>query len=302
MNLCSNPALAAEVTLQPLRRFDLDAAIIFSDILMIPHALGQHVTFVEGEGPKLSRLDHPNDLHFLKVAKAPSLLHPVYEALALVKAQLPRNKSLIGFAGAPWTVATYMIEGGSSRTFEKTKAFVTAFPEGMEALMDMIVESTTAHLLAQIRAGADVVQLFDSWAGVLTGQDFARWVIEPNKAIITQLTQHAPHVPVIGFPRKARGEDLTAYCVQTGIQGVGIDEDMTPQEACALVPPSVTLQGNISPQALVAGGGVLEQAIKDCLQGFAGRSHILNLGHGVVPQTPPEHVAFLVQCAKGMRV
>jgi uroporphyrinogen decarboxylase len=298
MNLCRNPVLAAEVTLQPLRRFDLDAAIIFSDILMIPYALGQHVTFVEGEGPKLSRLDHPNDFYFLKTAKAPALLQPVYDALALVKEKLPKNKSLIGFAGAPWTVATYMIEGGSSRTFEKTKAFLAAFPEGMQALMDILVESTTAHLLAQIQAGADVVQLFDSWAGALTGEDFAQWVIAPNKAIVTQLKKTAPQVPIIGFPRKARGADLTAYCVQTGVEGVGIDEEMTPLEACALVPQSVTIQGNIPPQALVAGGQALEDAVNACLQGLQGRSHIVNLGHGVVPQTPPENVTALVQCVK----
>jgi uroporphyrinogen decarboxylase len=294
MNLCRNPALAAEVTLQPLRRFNLDAAIIFSDILMIPYGLGQHVTFVEGEGPKLSRLDHPNDFHFLKPLKTAQALQPVYDALALVKENLPENKSLIGFAGAPWTVATYMIEGGSSRTFEKTKAFVAAFPEGMQTLMDILVEATAAHLLAQIQAGADVMQLFDSWAGALTGDDFARWVIAPNKAIIARVKQAAPHVPVIGFPRKARGADLTNYCVQTGIDGVGIDEDLSPAEACALVPPSITLQGNVSPQVLVAGGAALEQAIDACLEGFKGRSHIFNLGHGVVPQTPPDNVAALV--------
>jgi uroporphyrinogen decarboxylase len=286
---CFTPEVAAEITLQPLRRFDLDAAIIFSDILTVPWALGQHVRFEAGEGPKLSALNHGNDLAFLKPEGLTERLRPVYAALEMVRTQLDPAKSLIGFAGAPWTVATYMIEGGGSRTFARTFRWLYQEPDSFRALIDLLASVTAAHLIAQVRAGADTVQIFDTWAGVLPEVPFQDVVIRPTQAIVARVRAACPGVPIIGFP-KGVGVKLMDYVAGTGVDAVGLDP-MTPLAwARETLGGKVTLQGNLDPLLLVAGGAALDAAVERLLTTFAGVPYVFNLGHGIVPETPIAHV------------
>ena len=285
---CLTPALASEATLQPVRRFGMDAAILFADILLVPQALGQRVGFGE-DGPVLDAIDAVAGLSLSGMPR----LEPVYETVRLARAALPAETALIGFAGAPWTVATYMVEGGGSRDFRRVKAWAYRDPAGFAALIELIAEATVGYLSGQIAAGADAVQLFDSWAGVLPETEFARWVITPTRRIVQQLKQRFPAVPVIGFPRGA-GLLHERYVGETGVDAVGLDTTVPLDFACGLQ-RRLAVQGNLDPIALLAGGAALEQAVRTIRRALGGGGFVFNLGHGVLPQTPPEHVAALAR-------
>jgi len=300
LDLCFNPALATEVTLQPIRRFGFDAAILFSDILVVPWGLKQKVGFQEGEGPKLDPIRQAAGLADLSFDGMVERLAPVYETVGRLKQDLPAETTLIGFAGAPWTVATYMVEGGSSRTFEATRRFATEDKAAFEAMMALLVQATIAHLDAQVAAGAEVIQLFDSWAGALEGEAFERWVVAPAREIVAALKQKHPKLPVIGFPRAA-GAHYLGYAKATGVDAVSIDQDMPLAFARDVLQPSVAVQGNLDPLVLVAGGHALETRVKAITEALGRGRFVFNLGHGIVPQTPPEHVAKLVELVRAIR-
>ncbi|WP_425505318.1 uroporphyrinogen decarboxylase [Sphingomonas piscis] len=288
---------AAEITLQPLRRFpQLDAAILFSDILIVPYALGQDLTFVAGEGPRLSPplLGAPLD----GLTAAPERLQPIYDTVAKVKAQLTPRKTLIGFAGAPWTVATYMIAGQGSRDQADSRALAYLDPTRFGRIIDAIADMTVDYLSGQIQAGAECVQLFDSWAGSLSPEQFERWVIAPTSRIVAAFKTRHPGIPVIGFPKGAGGK-LPAYAEQTGIDAVGIDETVDPVWASRALPNGMPVQGNLDPLALLTGGEALGDAVQRVLDAFADRPHIFNLGHGIIKETPIAHVETLMQLVKG---
>jgi uroporphyrinogen decarboxylase len=299
--LCITPRLAAEVTLQPIRRYGFDAAILFSDILMLPWALGHGLEYRQGEGPVLPPLRDEVALSALDLRRLPEAIAPILETARLVRAGLVaegfHNCALIGFAGAPFTVACYMVEGGGSRDFAATRALAYEQPELFERLMAVLTEATVTYLAAQIEAGAEAVMLFDSWAGVLSPQLFRQHVIRPAEAIVSSLGSRFPTVPVIGFPRLA-GLMIGEYASATGVSAVGLDTSMDPALAVHRVPPDVALQGNLDPMALVAGGDALRREASHILQAARGHPFIFNLGHGIVPQTPPEHVAQLVELVR----
>jgi uroporphyrinogen decarboxylase len=297
IDLCMNPALATEVTLQPIRRYGFDAAILFSDILMLPHALGQDLRYAEGEGPQLAPIRDAAALARLNPDRVAEVTAPINQAVARIRAALPAETALIGFAGSPWTVACYMVEGHGSKEFAAVRSMSYRDPPLFDALIDLLVEQTTAYLRRQVEAGADVVMLFDSWAGVLPAASFRRFVIEPTRRIAAALRQHHPGLPVIGFPRLA-GTMLAEYAAATGVQAVGIDTTVDPAHAASALPPHVAVQGNLDPLALVAGGAALAEATATVLAAWRGRPAIFNLGHGIVPETPPEHVAALVQSVR----
>ena len=284
LDLCFSPALAAEITLQPVRRFETDAAILFSDILTIPHAMGQKVQFVEGRGPVLGP--------FEPAALQPvgGRLDPVYEAARLVRAGLPGDTALIGFAGAPWTVAAYMIEGSSSRDWLKVRQAALGEPDRFAALIDRLVEVTVDHLAAQAEAGAEALQLFDSWAGLLPPAAMRRWCLEPARRIAAALWDRHPSVPLILFPRGAGA--IAAEFAGIGAC-VGLDTTADPVWAAKALQGKTALQGNLDPMLLVIGGEPMERATREILSALRQGPHIFNLGHGVLPVTPPEHVAAL---------
>jgi uroporphyrinogen decarboxylase len=292
LDLCFNPELAAEVTLQPIRRFGMDAAIIFSDILVVPYALGQGLCFQEGEGPKLEPILTVSELHGLSETLDLARLAPVYAAITLVKAALPPETALIGFAGAPWTLATYVVEGGSSRDFKNVKSWAESDPDGFQKLIDRLTDAVIVHLVHQIQAGAEVVQLFDSWASALDGAAFDRWAVEPAKQIVAGVKQHYPEVPIIGFPRGV-GRRAIGYAQQTGVDMISVDHSLPLHEIRDLLKPVVGVQGNLDPAILVEGGTVLENAVHEIVDALGGPRFIFNLGHGVVPQTPVAHVEQL---------
>jgi len=294
LDLCYNPDLATEVTLQPIRRFAMDAAILFADILLVPQALGQALSFREGEGPVLEPLRQTTQIDALTPAGLHEQLAPVYETVRRVRSALPDDVALIGFAGAPWTVATYMVEGGSSRDFAEIKRWAFSDPDGFARLIELLVEATTDYLAAQIAAGAEVVQLFDTWAGVLPAADFERWCIAPLKAIVERLHDLHPEVPVIGFPRGA-GAGYVDYVRRTGVNAVGLDWTVPPAWARDVLQPQVTVQGNLDPRYLVVGGEAMEREVARILDTLAQGPFIFNLGHGVVPETPVEHVGRLAE-------
>ncbi len=295
LDLCFNPAQAAEVTLQPLRRFDMDAAILFSDILVIPHALGQTLAFQEGEGPKLGKLDiqalEKNQDNIQKK------LSPVLETVERVKGALDSDKALIGFAGSPWTVACYMIEGGSSRDFAQARSFAKTKPDEFSRLMDILVVATTDYLSAQIKAGADAVQLFDSWAE--RADDFEQQIIKPTQKIISALKIKHPDVPVIGFPRGA-GSYYPAYAKATGIDALGLDQTVLLEKA-AEYQDICTVQGNLDPDVLLKGGTALQSGATRILEALSPKPFIFNLGHGVIKETPPEHVGLLSEIIRNWK-
>lgn len=296
LDLCYRPELAAEVTLQPLKRFDLDAAILFSDILVIPDALGQRVRFETGEGPILDPLD-ASSIAALKPQGVVDRLAPVLETLGRVKAELPSDKTMIGFCGSPWTVATYMIGGRGSPDQAAARLFALAEPEAFAALIDILVEASIDYLAAQFVAGADVVQLFESWAGNLDEAAFGERVIAPNRRIVEGLRARVPGAPVIGFPRGAAGM-LGEFVSGTGVDAVGLDHATPPSFADAVVPDDVAVQGNLDPLRLVAGGRQMEERVREILNAFANRAHIFNLGHGIVPETPIAHVERLIEIVR----
>ena len=300
LELCYDPALAAEVTLQPIVRFDMDAAILFSDILVIPDALGADVAFVEGEGPRLTPLRDLRDIEALRPDRIADHLAPIYETVERVAAGLPDGAALIGFAGAPWTVATYMIEGGTSRDFAATRGWALGDPESFQRLIDVLVTATVEYLIAQLRHGAEAIQVFDSWAGVLPESEFRRWSIAPMKAIVEGVRAACPKAPIIGFPRGA-GVMMRDYAMETGIDGIGIDSAMPATWAAQTLQPHCAVQGNLDPFCLIDGGQRMIDEITAILKALAGGPFIFNLGHGIAPATPPEHVATLVETVRGWR-
>ena len=293
ISLCTTPELAAEVTLQPVRRFGMDAAILFSDILMLPWALGHGLRFAEGEGPILPRLATQAQLDALDLARVPGAIEPILQTVRLVHAALPEEAALIGFAGSPFTVACYMVEGGGSRDFAATRAMAYGRPAFFAALIDILVEATITYLDAQAAAGADALMLFDSWSGILPPPEFQHWVVEPTARIVAALARRRPATKVIGFPRLA-GTMLPSY-LATGVAAVGLDTATDLAVAARLVPAPIALQGNLDPLLLLQGGAPLASEVDRITAALRGRAHIFNLGHGIVPQTPPQHVADLVE-------
>jgi uroporphyrinogen decarboxylase len=298
LDLCRTPRLAAEVTLQPLRRFDLDAAIVFSDILIVPYALGQKVEFVEAEGPRLEPVRGPKDLMRLDGKAAENRLDPVYETLQLVVAELPAGVPVIGFCGAPWTVATYMVEGSGSKDQAETRLWAYRDPDGFRRLIDLLVETSIGYLLHQVEAGAGALQIFDSWAGGLPENEFARWCVAPTQAIVGGVKKQVPEIPIIGFPRGC-GALAEIYARETGIDAIGCDTAVPLAYMRDRLQSQVPVQGNLDPLLLVAGGTALKARVGEILAALSSRPFVFNLGHGIVPETPPEHVARLVELVKG---
>lgn len=290
--LAMDPEAAAEITLQPIRRFGMDGAILFSDILVVPMALGQKLWFETGEGPRLAPKIQARDV-LDALAPDSAALDPVYATVRRVKAALPAETTFLGFAGSPWTVATYMIAGQGSREQAEARRLAYGDPGLMQALVDRIADCTIDYLAAQIEAGVEAVQLFDSWAGSLSPAQFEQWVIAPNARIIAALHSRCPGVPVIGFPKGAGGK-LAAYARETGADAIGIDETVDPAWAHGVLPEGMPVQGNLDPLALIAGGAVLDTAIDRILAAFATRPHVFNLGHGILPDTPIAHVERLL--------
>jgi uroporphyrinogen decarboxylase len=291
IEFCLTPALATEATLQPVRRFGMDAAILFADILLVPRALGQRVGFGD-DGPVLEPVEEVTGLARLSSA-AISSLEPVYETVRLTRTGLSAETALIGFAGAPWTVATYMVEGGGSRDFRKVKSWAYRDPAGFAALLDLISDATFSYLAGQIAAGADAVQLFDSWAGVLPEAEFERWVLAPTRQLVQRLKQEFPATPVIGFPRGA-AQFYERYTAETGVDAVGIDT-VVPLGAARRLQGRVCVQGNLDPVMLLAGGPRLAESVRVICKALGDGPFVFNLGHGVLPQTPPENVAELAR-------
>ena len=289
ITLCLTPELAADVTLQPVRRFGMDAAILFSDILLVPRALGQPLSY-EAAGPKLEPL---SDVRQLRPAEM-GMLRPVGEAAARVARGLPEQTALIGFAGAPWTVATYMVEGGTSRDFHRVKNWAYRDPAAFGALIDQITETTLDFLALQIEGGVEVVQLFDSWAGMLSPEGFDRWVIAPTRQLVAALKARFPRVPVIGFPRGA-GLSYERYAAETGVGALGLDTAVPPDFARDRLQTRLPVQGNLDPVMLVVGGEPMREEVRRLRTALGGGPYIFNLGHGILPETPPDHVAALAQ-------
>ncbi len=298
LDLCYTPELAAEATLQPIRRFGMDAAILFSDILLVPQAMGQKLWFTSGEGPALEPIRSLEQATALQADNVVDRLEPVYRAAALVAGRLPPQVALIGFAGAPWTVATYMVEGGSSRDFSRIKEWIGEDPAGFSVLIDRLVAATSAHLIAQIAAGVEVVQLFDTWAGIVPDADFGRLVIEPTRRIVEAVRQRYPDVPVIGFPRGI-GARYSAYFKETGVTALSIDASVPPERAAMTLQPLGAVQGNLDPRILVKGGEALRSATETILAALGHGPFVFNLGHGVTPETPLDHVADLAALIRG---
>ncbi|VAW21870.1 Uroporphyrinogen III decarboxylase [hydrothermal vent metagenome] len=297
LELCYSPKLACEVSLQPLRRFDLDAAILFSDILVIPDALGQKVRFEEGEGPVLEAIteEHIKKLNPETVVER---LAPVLETLELIGGSLGADKTLIGFCGAPWTVATYMIGGRGSPDQAKARLFALQKPAAFKMLIDILVKASINYLVAQFKAGADVVQIFESWALNLDDINFHDYVIEPNRRIVAGVRAQVPDAPIIGFPRGAAG-NLDRYGQLTGLKMLGLDYAVPLDFVKSNIDAKFGVQGNLDPLRLVAGGKQMHQRIEEIIEAFSDRVHIFNLGHGIVPQTPIENVTELVNRVKG---
>ncbi|MFN4089405.1 MAG: uroporphyrinogen decarboxylase [Alphaproteobacteria bacterium] len=298
LDLCYTPAMAAEVTLQPIRRFGMDAAIIFSDILVVPHGMGQAVAFREGEGPVLEPVRCPADVARLDGGRITERLAPVYEAVERVASALPAETTLIGFAGAPWTVACYMVEGRGSRDFGMVKQWAFADPDGFGRLMDLLEVATIDHLAAQIVAGAEVVQLFDTWAGVLPEWAMRRWCLDPCRRIAAAVAARHPAVPVIVFPRGV-GAAALGFAECGAFAAVSLDQAVAPAWAARTIQPLVAVQGNLDPWELVAGGDALRASVRRILAELGQGPFVFNLGHGIVPQTPPEHVALLASLVHG---
>jgi uroporphyrinogen decarboxylase len=296
LELCYDPEAAAEVTLQPIRRFGFDGAILFSDILVVPHALGQRLWFETGEGPRLAPPLVDSALASLEAA--PERLDAVYATVARVAAALPPQTTFLGFAGSPWTVATYMVAGQGSKDQAAARRMALSDPAAFGAIIDAIVDLSVTYLSGQIEQGVEAVQLFDSWAGSLSPAEFERWVIAPNAEIVRQLKALHPDTPIIGFPKGAGGK-LAAYARGVGADAIGLDETVDPAWANEDLPDHLPVQGNLDPLALVAGGPALDAAIDRILAAFPERPHIFNLGHGIVPDTPIAHVEHLIRRVRG---
>ncbi len=298
LDFCYTPAFAVEATLQPVRRFGFDAAIVFSDILVVPDALGQSVTFETGEGPRLDPIGDAEGFGRLRPEPDWTKLAPVFETLDRVKAALPGDAALIGFCGAPWTVASYMIAGRGTPDQAPARLFAYREPALFAALIDRLVDASAEYLVRQIAAGAEAVQIFDSWAGVLPPAEFERWCLAPIAALVAKVKAKAPRTPVIAFPRGAATQ-LSKFAGLDGISAIGLDTAVEPAAAIAALPGPLALQGNLDPLALVAGGAALDQGVDRVLAGFAGRAHIFNLGHGILPETPVAHVERMLKRVRG---
>ncbi|MGE0701281.1 MAG: uroporphyrinogen decarboxylase, partial [Hyphomicrobiaceae bacterium] len=297
--LCYNPQLAAEVTLQPIRRYGFDAAILFADILLVPDALGQGVRFAEGEGPLLDPITTTAGLSRLRPGATRPKYALVAETVARLRQDLPKETALIGFCGAPWTVATYMVEGRGSKDQAAARLWAYRDRDGFQRLIDVLVETSIDYLRQQVTAGADVLQIFDTWAGSLPDDELDRWVVEPTKRIVAGVKEAHPDVPIIGFPRGAGGAALW-YVTETGVDGIGCDTAMPPyMMGEAFEDEPTVVQGNLDPLLLVVGGEPLEERTREILELMEGKRFIFNLGHGIVPQTPPENVARLVEIVRG---
>ena len=298
LDLCYNPELAAEVTLQPIRRYGFDAAILFADILLVPQALGAQLWFVTGEGPRLSTIDNANDLAQLKPAEdVHETLSPVYETIKILKEELPKETTLIGFAGAPWTVATYMIAGRGTPDQAPARRLAYGAPDVFFGLLERITDATIAYLSKQIDAGAEVVKLFDSWAGALPGPMFEACAIAPAQKIVSALRKRHGDIPIIGFPRGA-GLGYERYAAQVDINGMAIDTSVSLSDAATLQ-KKVCIQGNLDPLLMVTGGQPLADAAKAICAGMSGGAHIFNLGHGITPDADPAHVDVLLKAIRG---
>jgi uroporphyrinogen decarboxylase len=300
LDLCFNPELAAEVTLQPIRRFGFDAAIIFSDILVIPYALGRSVRFEVGEGPRLEPLDDPAKVATLAPLADFGKLQPVFDALKIVRSALDPRTALIGFCGAPWTVATYMVAGQGTPDQAPARMMAYRHPEAFAEIIDVLVENSIQYLLAQLAAGADALQIFDTWAGVLPPAEFARWSVEPTRRIVEGVRAKVPEAKIIGFPRGA-GAQLPGYVEATGVNAVSIDWTAEPAFIRERVQSRVAVQGNLDPLALITGGAALDRAVDDVLASFAQGRFIFNLGHGIQPETPTAHVEQMLKRVRSYR-
>jgi uroporphyrinogen decarboxylase len=297
LDFCYSPSLATEAVMQPLRRFPLDAAILFSDILVIPDALGRAVSFVEGEGPRLRPLVEEEEWRFDEPERALQRLSAVYETVERIKRAIPKDVALIGFCGGPWTVATYMLQGKGGDK-DRSRRAVYERPEDVDRLLDVLVEMSAQHLAKQVQAGADCVQIFESWSEGLPPALFQRLIITPTRNLMTRLRELGVTVPVIGFPRGA-GAMIEAYANETGVTALGVDTQTPADFAFKVTPDGMALQGNLDPQTLVVGGEALERAARDVLLAFKSAPHIFNLGHGITPEASPDNVAHLVRLVKG---
>lgn len=296
LDLCYSPSNAAEVTLQPINRFGFDAAIIFSDILVIPHSLGLDVHFEQGEGPRVERILESGDLGKLKIDPHEEKLHKVYEAIALVKSKLPEDKALIGFVGGAWTVATYILEGKGKHDFTHSRKIAYSDPKFLHNLIDIITAQTIHHILGQIKAGAEVIQIFDSWAGVLGGQEYEEFIIKPTAKIVREVKKHCPNVPIIGFPRGS-GFLYEKYIELTGINGIGVDQTV-PVSKMASWGEHIVVQGNMDPVVLLSGKDAIAKKV-DEIMASRPKKFVFNLGHGILPETPVENVEFFVYYLRG---
>jgi uroporphyrinogen decarboxylase len=294
LDLCYNPALAAEVTLQPIRRYGFDAAILFSDILVVPDALGQPVRFVEGEGPRLDPVRTAAEIAQLKPGAAGRKYRLVAETVARLRADLPKETALFGFCGAPWTVATYMVAGEGTKDQAPARLFAYRDPEAFQHLLDLLVETSVEYLSLQVEAGADLLQIFDTWAGSLPDGEFERWVVAPTRALVAGVRARHPRVPILGFPRGA-GTRTLGYVAATGVDGVSCDQAMPVADMRHMLSGKTVVQGNLDPLLLVAGGPAMDQQIRVVRDTLKVNPFIFNLGHGIVPETPPENVERLVR-------
>ena len=293
LELCFDSKLAAEITLQPIRRFGFDAAILFSDILVVPHALGQRVSFEEGEGPRLDAMENPAALTRLRQEIDQQALEPVYEAIMRVRSELPAGVTLMGFCGAPWTVATYMIAGSGTTDQSPARLFAYRFPEAFAVLIDTLVEASASYLIRQFKAGVDAVQIFDTWAGILPAGEFESWCVRPCARIVERVREEIPDAKIIGFPRGA-ASGLRRFLDAVAVNAVGIDWTADLSFIREHIQPLRPIQGNLDPLVLLPGGAALDRSIDAILEAFSGRPFIFNLGHGVLPDTPIAHVEQLV--------
>ena len=298
LDFCYDPTLAVEATLQPIRRFGFDAAILFSDILVLPDALGQRVGFESGDGPRLDPIGDAAGLSRLRGEPDWNRLAAVFEALDRLKTALPSEVALIGFCGAPWTVASYMIAGRGTPDQAPARLLAYRSPDLFQALVDRLVDASAEYLSRQLAAGAEAVQIFDSWAGVLSPAEFERWCVAPIAALTAKVRAKAPNAPIIAFPRGA-GSQLAKFAPLADIDAIGLDTAAEPKAAMAALPGRLALQGNLDPLALVAGGPRLDEEVERIVAAFAPRTHIFNLGHGILPLTPVENVARLVALVRG---
>jgi uroporphyrinogen decarboxylase len=300
LELCYNPDLAVEVTLQPLQRLKTDAAIMFSDILVIPDALGQKVEFKEGEGPVLEPIRNVQEIKKLNISGIHDHLSPVYEIINRLSKEIPKTTCLIGFAGGPWTLAIYMVEGKGGTECGTARVWAYKDPHGFQILIDLLIKAVSIYLIKQVDAGAEVLQLFDSWAGVLSEDQYRRWIIEPNKKIVENVRAIHPEVQIIGFPRNA-GSKYKNFVHETRMDGISIDHSVSLEWAREELQPFTCVQGNLDNHTLLAGGDALENSVYKILETLSEGPFVFNLGHGILPQTPPENVERVAELVRNWR-